>query len=529
MSASRCGHILTYTLYGIEGMPVDIEVAILPGLPSFEIVGLGDSAVRESRNRVHAAIRNSGFCFPASRITASYAPAWLRKEGSAFDLPLALAILMASGQIDAGSLPLGAWGELSLTGRVRGVPGSICRAAACQGSPVRWLLVPSANAAETRLALKERTVPVDSLQEAAARIADLACGRPAAPAGMSRRVSPAGCGADSAGNGLGAAITAEPAGSAALPGIFGQRQAVRTLLIAAAGWHNLLLLGSPGCGKSVLASAMPAVLPPLDDAEAMLVTRILSASGHLAALSGLVRCRPFRAPHHTISRSALIGGGAIPAPGEISLAHLGVLFLDEMTEIAPELLDSLRQPLEEHCVKLDPADFILVGAANPCQCGEYLEPSSACRCSALSVRQHMSRLSGPLIDRIDLVAEMTRLTENDLQRSVRSGQDEEADLSGLARKVSACWERQAERCARHGMAFCFNGRQSHVQLAEKLELDGQSVTLAAAAATRLRLTARSYHKLLRVSRTIADLEGSDLTKPGHVAEAMQYRLHRPEE
>lgn len=495
---------------------VDIEVTILPGLPSFEIVGLGDSAVRESRNRVHAALKNNGFDFPASRITASYAPAWLRKEGSAFDLPLALAILVASGQVRAADDKLCSFGELGLYGDIRGINGAICRAATCLENQVSCLMVPKGNSNEVISAGLISVISVGHLRDAV----DFLQGKKIPALSV-----------------LQTKLDYQPINDSGrdMSTIIGQEKAVRALQIAAAGRHNLLLLGSPGCGKTSLASILPDLLPPLEPAESLQVTRIFSASGLLKEGEGLISKRPFRAPHHSITRTAMIGGGPIPIPGEISLSHHGVLFLDEMTEFQPETLDLLRQPLEEQAVRLVrlrhsmtyPADFVLVGAANPCRCGEYLEPNDRCRCTAEHVRKHLNRLSGPLLDRIDLTVEMTRLGTNELPRCVSRAPTALRRTDEMAAEIGRCWNIQQLRCQRLGVPPSANGRMNSVNLTEMLEIKESVAEFAASAAAGFNLSVRGYQRILRISRTIADLEASKEVSPDHIAEALQYRMRCP--
>ena len=518
--AIRCGRVRSCALSGIHGIMVDIEAALLPGLPSFDIVGLGDSAVCESRNRVHAAIKNSGFQFPSSRITVSLAPAWLRKEGSGFDLPLALAILIASGQLSQPESTFCAFGELGLTGEIRSVPGAICRAASCLENGFSLIAVPWENASEARSAGPATYLPVRSLREITDILQDGILPEPFLPE--------KGCRPDTG------ALRSTPAAHA-LASVIGQKKAVRAIKLAAAGRHNILLLGSPGCGKTTLASALPGILPPLERSEALQVTRIFSASGLLAQGEGLIERRPFRAPHHSISRSAMVGGGSIPVPGEISLAHQGVLFLDEMTEFRPDVLDLLRQPLEEQQVRLVrlrhsmtyPADFVLVGAANPCRCGDYYEPDDACRCSPDLVRRHLGRLSGPLLDRMDLVVEMTRLPGDILPLCVAPQKNASAKKPDDAEQVGRCWSVQLQRMKRQNQASPGNGRQHGDNLSKQLEIDNDIINQAAKAASGLGLSVRGYQRLLRVSRTIADLDGDQHVRYDHVAEALQYRMRWP--
>lgn len=506
---NRCGQILSCALHGIDGVIVNIEVAVLPGLPSFDIVGLGDPAVRESRNRVHAALKNNGYFFPPGRITASYAPAWLHKAGSAFDLPLALALLMASGQVRQPADRICAFGELSLTGEVREVPGVICRMAACEKYKDMAVMVPQVNSSEAAAVTSGKLVAVGHLNQA---VDLLRQGKLQAnlPAGKVRK--------------------ADAAEKTDITILGGQEKALRALQIAAAGRHNLLLLGSPGCGKSTLARLLVRMLPPLERSEALLVTRIHSAAGQLASGAGLLENRPLRMPHHGTGRAALMGGGAVPRPGEVSLAHLGVLFLDEMTEFRADVLDALRQPLEEHMVSISrlrhhyryPADFILVGAANPCRCGEYYETDATCRCSEEQVKRHLGRISGPLLDRLDMVVEMTRIESQVLPDSICPGKST-LNVNTLRQQTKQCWDRQAGRCRIHGREIAGNGRVSDANLAGLLEIPASVARQAAGMAGRLKLSVRGYQKILRLARTIADINGDDAVTEMAVAEACQYR------
>lgn len=524
----RYGKVVSVALHGIDGIMVEIEIALLQGLPGFEIVGLGDSAIRESKNRIQAAIRNSGFNFPSSKITASLAPAWLRKTGSGYDLPLAVAILIASGQVRLHRAYQGRWpalfGELSLDGQVRPIPGVFNRVARCADDGVRHVLLPLANWAEGRAVGAENLslLPIDSLKACV----DCLHKDPAAldvPESLTdheREVS----------EGL-----PHPA---LVESIVGQDRAIRALAIAAAGWHPVLLLGSPGSGKTAMAACLPWILPALDPAEAKLITRIHSAAGLLQSTNGLVQKRPYCAPHFSLTRASLLGGGSPPQPGLCSLSHRGVLFLDELTLIDSRTLDALRQPLEAQQVTLSrlksqlsyPADFLLVAAANPCPCGLYFEPGTRCHCAPETVARHLGKISGPLLDRIDLAVEVLRPGEKAMKQSVRARDlrsDSGWQTSTLQQRIADCWARQKERCAAHDLLPVQNSRLQHPDLAKILEISEPVLAVAQRAAEHHLLSVRGFQKVLRVARTIADFEASYAVQADHVLEALQYRLREP--
>ncbi len=499
--------VLSSALLGIDAYIVKVEVDVAGGLPYFTTVGLPDSAIKESRDRVIAAIKNSGFYFPQTRVTVNLAPADIRKTGSAFDLPIAIGIMAATNQVNLARLENAIiLGELALDGNIRGIQGALPIAITAKENGIKDIILPAENAKEAAIVEEVNVYPVTNLSDAIALL------------NAEKEIPPEPHTLDNDPHAAHAETHID------LLDVKGQEHVKRAVEVAAAGAHNLIMIGPPGSGKTMIAKRIPSILPKLSMAESLETTKIQSITGVLPSDTPLVRTRPYRSPHHTISDAGLIGGGNVPRPGEVSLAHNGVLFLDELPEFRRNVLEVMRQPLEDRQVTISraaasltyPANFMLVAAMNPCPCGFFSDPNRDCKCTPNQIQTYVSRISGPLLDRIDIQVEVPAVKYSELA----------ADTTGepsvqVQERVEAARQIQHERFTRTNIHA--NASMQSKQIREYCKVDDQAQDLLRVAINQLGLSARAYDRILKVARTIADLDQNPNIEAIHVSEAIQYR------
>jgi magnesium chelatase family protein len=497
--------VMSCAVVGLEGAVVEVQATILQGMPSFSVVGLPDTAVQEARERVRAAVKNSGYQFPYTKIIVNLAPADLKKAGPVYDLPIALSIVLSSRQASADVSNMVFLGELALDGTLRHTAGVLPMVSLARDQGFSKVVVPEVDAREASLIKGIQIVPMTSLSQLIACLKGELPEPQYQPDAMDDYVAPVLVETD-------------------LAYIKGQEHVKRALEVAAAGAHNTVMTGPPGSGKTLLAHALPSILPPMTDDETIEVTKIYSVSGLLPSETPLMRHRPFRAPHYTISNAGLVGGGTLPKPGEISLSHRGVLFLDELPEFGHALLESLRQPIEDKVVTISraqgtvrfPANFMLVGAMNPCPCGYYGDRLRQCTCPPHAVSRYQRRVSGPFIDRIDIFVEVPHIEYEKLSDDRLSEKSEK-----VQQRVVKARERQLERFK--GTGLLTNSEMAPAQVRDFCKTEEAAQSLLKSAMKQLYLSARAFHRTLKLARTIADLDDADIIKAHHLAEAIQYR------